>query len=88
VIVFGVIRAAPAPGAGWLIGDDSFSPPAATLLLPGERSSYGGHDLRQADEVWELKRGVLYWVRIERVRRRTPDALPTIRAVTAPVKVQ
>ncbi len=87
VITFGVIRSSTADGDGWLIGTDSFSQPAAMLFLPGERASYGGHDLRQPDERWQLKRGVLYWVRIERVRRRSPDALPTIRAVTGPVKL-
>lgn len=88
VIVFGVIRSSPSEGEGWLIGDDSFGAPVAVLTLPGERPSYGGHDLRHDDERWHLKRGVLYWVRVDRIRRRDPDARATIRAVTAPMKVQ
>lgn len=88
VIVFGVIRSPQGEGEGWLIGDDSFGAPVGMLTLPGERASYGGHDLRHDDERWHLKRAVLYWVRVDRIRRRTPDALATIRAVTAPMKVQ
>ncbi|MBK9036088.1 MAG: hypothetical protein IPL61_33395 [Myxococcales bacterium] len=88
VIVFGVIRSSNGDDDGWVIGDDSFSLPIANLTLPGERSSYGGHDLRHDDERWQLKRGVLYWVRIDRYRRKTPDARAYLRALTAPVKVQ
>lgn len=88
VVVFGVIRSSDGDGDGWVVGDDSFGAPAATLILPGERASYGGRDLRHDDERWQLKRGVQYWVRIDRYRRRTPDARPTVRAVTAPIKVQ
>lgn len=88
IIVFGVIRSSPSDGDGWLIGDDSFGAPIATLTLPGERASYGGHDLRHDDERWQLKRAVLYWVRVDRIRKRTPDARATIRAVTAPRKLQ
>ena len=88
VSVFGVIRAPAGEGDGWLIGDDSFGAPVATLTLPGERPSYGGHDLRHDDERWHLKRAVTYWVRIDRIRRRSPDAPATIRAVTAPMKLQ
>jgi len=86
VVTFGVVRTPRSEGDGWLIGDDSFSPPFAYLYLPGERVSYGGHDLRQPDERWVLKRGVTYWVRIDRIRRRTPQDLARIKAVTAPVK--
>ena len=53
---------------------------------PGERPSYGGHDMRTADEKWKLKRGVDYWVRIGKIRRRDPDKLPTINARTPPVR--
>jgi hypothetical protein len=86
VVTFGVIRAPSGEGDGWLVGDDSFGTPFAYLYLPGERSSYGGHDLRQADERWLLKRGVTYWVRIDRIRRRTPEDLARIKATTAPSK--
>ncbi|MEZ4400555.1 MAG: hypothetical protein R3B06_11085 [Kofleriaceae bacterium] len=85
VITFGVVRSS--TGDGWLIGDDSFSPIIATLRLPGERPSYGGHDLRHDDERWQLKRGVQYWVRVDRYRRKSPDARASLRALTAPVKV-
>ena len=88
IIVFGVVRSSNGDGDGWLIGDNSFGAPIASLTLPGERSSYGGHDLRHDDERWQLKRGVLYWVRIDRYRRKNPDSRPTLRALTAPVKVQ
>lgn len=86
VVTFGVVRAPRGEGDGWLVGDDSFSEPFAYLFLPGERASYGGHDLRQPDERWVLKRGVTYWVRIDRVRRRTPEDKARVKAVTAPVK--
>jgi hypothetical protein len=84
VVTFGVIKSPRGEGDGWLVGDDSFSPPIAYLYLPGERPSYGGHELRQPDERWVLKRGVTYWVRIGRVRRRTPTDLARIKATTAP----
>ncbi len=86
VMTFGVIRAPKRPGDGWLVGDNSFSTPAAVLTLPGERDSYGGHDLRQDDERWQLKRGVLYWVRVDKVRRKPGDDRAWLRALTAPVK--
>ena len=43
-------------------------------------------DLRQEDERWQLKRGVLYWVRVDKVRRKPGDDRAWLRAVTAPVK--
>jgi hypothetical protein len=86
VILFGVIRAPKRPADGWLVGDNSFSAPAAVLTLPGERDSYGGHDLRQGDERWQLKRGTLYWVRIDKVRKKPGDDRAWLRAVGAPVK--
>lgn len=86
VVTFGVIKAPRGDGDGWLVGDDSFSPPIAYLFLPGERASYGGHDLRQADERWSLRRGVTYRVRIDKVRRRSPTDLARIKATTAPVR--
>ena len=86
VVTFGVIKAPRRTGDGWLVGDNSFSAPVALLTLPGERDSYGGHDLRQDDERWQLKRGVLYWVRIDKVRRKPNDERLYLRAITAPVK--
>ena len=39
------------------------SPTVAILTLPGERASYGGQDMRAADERWHLsKRGVRVFV--------------------------
>ncbi len=86
IVTFGVVRTPRGEGDGWLVADDSFSPPFAYLYLPGERPSYGGHDLRHPDERWVLKRGVTYWVRIDRIRRRTPEDLARIKATTAPTK--
>ncbi|HUQ02382.1 MAG TPA: hypothetical protein VM261_07790 [Kofleriaceae bacterium] len=86
IVTFGVIRTPTGEGDGWLVGDDSFGAPFAYLYLPGERSSYGGHDLRHSDERWVLKRGVTYWVRIDKIRRRTPEDLARIKATTAPTK--
>ncbi|HVV86616.1 MAG TPA: hypothetical protein VHE35_26340, partial [Kofleriaceae bacterium] len=86
IVTFGVIRAPKEAGDGWVVGDNSFSAPVAVLTLPGERDSYGGHDLRQDDEQWQLKRGVLYWVRIGVVRRKPGDDRLWLRALTAPVK--
>jgi hypothetical protein len=86
VISFQIVGPPPVnEGDGWTIANELGDPPAAILYLPGERPSYGGHDLRAADERWRLKRGVDYWVRIGKVRRRSPDAPPTINARTAPV---
>jgi hypothetical protein len=86
IVVFGVIRSPKRPGDGWIVGDNSFSTPSAVLMLPGERDSYGGHDLRHDDERWQLKRGVLYWVRVGKVRRKPGDDRVWLNAVTAPVK--
>ena len=86
LVLFGVIRSPKRTGDGWLVGDNSFSAPMAVITLPGERDSYGGHDLRQDDERWDLKRGVLYWVRIDKVRRKPGDDRTWLRALTAPVK--
>ncbi len=85
IISFGVIRPPPRPGDGWLVGDNSFGAPVALLTLPGERDSYGGHDLRQDDERWQLKRGTVYWLRIDKVRKRS-DGRAVLRALTAPTK--
>ncbi len=86
IVTFGVIKPPKRPGDGWLVGDNSFSAPVAVLTLPGERDSFGGHDLRQEDERWQLKRGTLYWVRVDKVRRKPGDDRAFLRALTAPVK--
>jgi hypothetical protein len=59
----------------------------ALLNLPGERATYGGQDMRAADERWTLRRGVTYWVRIGRIRRHGVDKPATINARTAPIRV-
>ncbi len=74
-------------GEGWKVADELGDPVAAILMLPGERPSYGGHDLRQADERWVLRRAVSYWVRIGKVRSRKPDEPPVIRATSAPHRI-
>lgn len=86
-ITFAVMRTPVQVGDGWLIRADNYMGGTATLLLPGERPSYGGHDLRQPDEYWKLARATTYWVRIGKIRKRTADAPPVIRAVSAPVKM-
>jgi hypothetical protein len=86
-ISFQVLKPARWDGDGWTIATELGDEPVAILMLPGERASYGGHDLRQPDEHWELKRGVTYWARIGKVRRRTPTTIPVIRAQTAPVRL-
>ncbi len=74
-------------GDGWPVADELGDPVFALLTLPGERASYGGQDLRSADERWQLKRGQTYWVRIGRIRKRGPDKPVAITARTAPVRV-
>jgi hypothetical protein len=74
-------------GDGWQIADQLGSPTVAILTLPGERASYGGQDMRAADERWQLKRGQTYWVRIGKVRKRSPDKPALVNARTAPVRV-
>jgi hypothetical protein len=87
VISFQVIGTPPVnEGDGWRIANELGDDTVAILLLPGERPSYGGHDLRAPDEKWRLKRGVDFWVRIGKIRRRSPEIPPTITARTAPVR--
>ncbi len=79
----------PAPlseGDGWQVADQLGSPTVAVMNLPGERASYGGHDLRAADERWQLRRGQTYTVRIGKLRKRT-DKPPLVNARTAPVRI-
>ena len=76
----------PNVGDGWLIANQLGDPAVAIMNLPGERASYGGHDLRTADERWQLRRGQTYWVRIGKLRTRT-DKPALVNARTAPVRV-
>jgi hypothetical protein len=73
-------------GDGWQIADQLGSPIALVLNLPGERSSYGGQDMRAPDERWQLRRGQTYWVRIGVLHRRTGKPA-TVNARTAPVRI-
>ncbi|MGN6109256.1 MAG: hypothetical protein ACTHU0_29385 [Kofleriaceae bacterium] len=88
-VYFQLVGPVPArDGDGWLVADELGNPPVATMLLPGERASYGGQDMRTPDERWHLKRAQTYWVRIGRVRRHGPDKPVTVFARTAPVQVK
>jgi len=75
-------------GDGWAVADELGDPVAALLVLPGERSTYGNQDMRTPDERWSLRRGVTYWVRIGKVRRKAPDKPMLLNARTAPVRVR
>ncbi|MBC7974021.1 MAG: hypothetical protein H7138_03480, partial [Myxococcales bacterium] len=88
LVYFQIVGPAPInEGDGWQVADELGSPTAAVMNLPGERASYGGHDLRAADERWQLKRGQTYWVRIGKLRKRGADKPPLVNARTAPVRV-
>ena len=79
----------PLPGSdgdGWQVADQLGSPAVALMILPGERPSYGGQDLRAPDERWQLKRGQTYWVRIGKLHKHT-DRPTTVNARTAPIRV-
>ena len=84
---FQIVGPAPASdGDGWQIADQLGSPTVAVMNLPGERASYGGQDMRAADERWQLKRGQTYWVRIGKLHKHT-DRPTTVNARTAPIRV-
>jgi hypothetical protein len=85
--LFQVLAAPKRLGEGWLVADQLGNPPVAVLFLPGDRPSYGGMDFRQPDEVWRLRRGVTYAVRIGKVRRKDPTKPAVINARNAPIKV-
>ncbi len=82
-------------GDGWLVANELGDPAFARLVLPGERPSYGGQDMRAADERWELRKGQTYWVRIGRIRPAAGPPNPPgdppkpvgMTARTAPVRV-
>jgi hypothetical protein len=86
-VYFQIVGPAPATeGDGWQVADQLGSPTALVLNLPGERSSYGGQDLRSPDERWQLKRAQIYWVRIGKLHKRS-DKPPTANARTVPIRV-
>jgi hypothetical protein len=74
-------------GDGWPVADELGDKVYALLVLPGERASYGGQDMRAADERWQLKKANTYVVRIGRIRNRGPDKPVVMHARTAPIRV-
>lgn len=87
VVYFQIVGPPPASdGDGWQVADQLGSPTVLVMNLPGERPSYGGQDLRSADERWQLRRAQTYWVRIGKLHKRG-DKLPAANARTAPVRV-
>jgi len=85
LMAFTVVARPLREGDGWGASDRKWGSLLATVQLPGEEPSYGGHDLRAADERWPLLKGGTYWVRVGKVRRPR-DGVPVIEAVTAPVR--
>jgi hypothetical protein len=87
-VYFQIVGPAPTTdGDGWPVADELGNPTFALLNLPGERPSYGGHDMRTADERWTLRRGVTYALRIGKIRKRA-DKPALINARSAPVRVK
>jgi hypothetical protein len=75
-------------GDGWLVANELGDTPHARLRLPGERSAYGGQDMRAADERWHLKKMQTYWVRIGKIRKPRKDGEPlNMTARTAPIRL-
>ena len=86
-VYFQLVGPAPAgDGDGWQVADQLGSPTALVMTLPGERASYGGQDMRAADERWQLRRGQTYWVRIGKLHKRG-DKPANVNARTAPIRV-
>ncbi|HEU0034303.1 MAG TPA: hypothetical protein VFQ53_26955 [Kofleriaceae bacterium] len=87
-VYFQIVGPPPATeGDGWLVADELGDAPVALLSLPGERPSYGGQDMRSADEKWQLKKAQTYTLRIGKIRKRDPNKPALINARTAPVRV-
>jgi hypothetical protein len=87
LVYFQIVGLPPATdGDGWQVADQLGSPTVLVMNLPGERPSYGGQDMRAADERWQLRRGQTYWVRIGKLHRRG-DKPPAVNARTAPIRV-
>ena len=85
IMLFTVVSLPKQIGDGWGVSDQKWGTLMGYLRLPGEHTSYGGHDLRAADERWTLKKQGTYWVRVGKVRRKDTEPA-VIEAVTAPVK--
>ncbi|MDQ3364441.1 MAG: hypothetical protein M3680_03340 [Myxococcota bacterium] len=89
IVYFQIVGPPPVrDGDGWLVANELGDVPVARMTLPGERASYGGQDLRAADERWQLKRGQTYWVRIGKIRRHGADQPVSVNARTTPVRVK
>lgn len=87
-VFFQIVGPPPASeGDGWQIADGPGSPIALVMNLPGERSSYGGQDMRSPDERWQLRRAQIYWVRIGKLHRH-PGRPTKVNARTAPIRLQ
>ena len=88
-VYFQIVGPAPVTdGDGWPVANELGDPVFALMILPGERSSYGGQDMRTPDERWQLKRGQTYWVRIGKIRKRGADKPAIVYARTAPIRVK
>ncbi len=70
ILEFTVAKLPVRTGDGWAVSDRKWGEVLGLLMLPGDRESYGGHDLRGPDERWALKRNSTYWVRVGKVKRR------------------
>lgn len=88
LVYFQLVGPSPArEGDGWLVAAELGDLPTAVLILPGERPSYGGHDMRVADERWQLRRQQLYVVRIGKLRAQGAGKPFVVHARTGPVRV-
>jgi hypothetical protein len=88
-IFFQVIRRPVRDGDGWVVAGRSHWPAAAVLVLPGERESYGGQDMKSDDERWHLDKKTSYALVVRRWRKpRKEGELPRLRAVTAPIRIE
>jgi hypothetical protein len=85
LLAFTVVEKPVQEGDGWGASDRRWGTLMAYVRLPGERASYGGHDLRSPDERWALKKGGTYWIQAGKIRKREGQ-LPVIEAVTPPVR--
>lgn len=89
LVYFQLVGPYPArPGDGWLVASELGDIPVALLVLPGERGSYGGMDMRTPDEHWQLRRQQIYWVRLGRIRSQGAGKPFVVTARTGPVRVQ
>lgn len=86
-VFFQVIRGPVRPGDGWIVAGRSHWPPAAIILLPGDREPYGAQDLRSPGEIWRLEPKQSYVVRVARKRPASRDGVPVLRAVSPPKRV-